>query len=170
MFTRRQLLQRSGTGLGMLGLAGLLADDARAASTNPLAPKVAHFPARAKHVIHLFMGGGPSQVDTFDPKPALDKYHGQQPPKGTLKTERKTGGLMKSPFKFAKCGQAGIEVSEIFPEIGKQIDDICVIRSMHMDIPNHEPGLLLLTCGNPQAIRPSLGSWLQYGLGTENQN
>src|SRR5213596_3459375 len=101
MFTRRQLLLRSGTGLGMLGLAGILAEEARAASaTNPLAPKVAHFPAKAKHVIHLFMNGAPSQVDTFDPKPALEKYHGQQPPKGTLKTERKTGGLFKSPFKF----------------------------------------------------------------------
>ena len=169
MFTRRQLLAHSGTGLGMLGLAGILAEDAKA-STNPLAPKVAHFPAKAKHVIHLFMNGGPSQVDTFDPKPALEKYHGQQPKAAGLKTERKTGGLFKSPFKFNKCGQSGIEVSEIFPEIGKQIDDICVIRSMHTDIPNHEPGLLLMTCGNTQAIRPSMGSWLQYGLGTENQN
>ncbi len=169
MFTRRQLLARTGTGLGMLGLAALLEQEAKA-STNPLAPKVAHFPAKAKHVIHLFMNGGPSQVDTFDPKPALEKYHGQQPKAAGLKTERKTGGLFKSPFKFAKCGQSGIEVSEIFPEIGKQIDDICVIRSMHTDIPNHEPGLLLMTCGNTQAIRPSMGSWLQYGLGTENQN
>src|SRR5437879_102047 len=136
--TRRELLARTGTGLGMLGLAGLLADDARAAApaANPLAPKPAHFPPRANHVIPLFPNGGPSQVDTFDPKPALEKYHGQQPPKGTLKTERKTGGLYKSPFKFHKCGQSGIEVSEIFPEIGKQIDDICVIRGMHTDIPN----------------------------------
>jgi hypothetical protein len=170
--TRRELLARTGTGLGVLGLAGLLADDARAASpaANPLAPKPGHFPPRAKHVIHLFMNGGPSQVDTFDPKPALEKYHGQQPPKGTLKTERKTGGLYKSPFKFHKCGASGIEVSEIFPEIGKQIDDVCVIRGMHTDIPNHEPGLLLMTCGNTQPIRPSMGSWLTYGLGTENQN
>ncbi|HXD85539.1 MAG TPA: DUF1501 domain-containing protein [Urbifossiella sp.] len=169
MFNRRQMLARTGTGLGMLGLAALLDHEAKA-STNPLAPNVAHFPARAKHVIHLFMNGGPSQVDTFDPKPALEKYHGQQPKAAGLKTERRTGGLFKSPFKFHKCGKAGIEVSEIFPEIGKQIDDICVIRSMHTDIPNHEPGLLLMTCGNTQAIRPSMGSWLQYGLGTENQN
>jgi hypothetical protein len=160
----------------LLGLAAILADEARGANAprseaaNPLAPKVAHFPAKAKHVIHLFMNGGPSQVDTFDPKPSLEKYHGQQPKAAGLKTERKTGGLFKSPFKFTKCGQSGIEVSEIFPEIGKQIDDICVIRSMHTDIPNHEPGLLLMTCGNTQAIRPSMGSWLQYGLGTENQN
>jgi hypothetical protein len=168
------MLRRTGTGLGMLGLAGLLADDLKAApataSVNPLAPKAPHFKPRAKHIIHLFMGGGPSQVDTFDPKPALEKYHGQQPSGAGLKTERKTGGLFKSPFKFAKCGKAGIEVSEIFPEIGKQIDDICVVRSMHTDIPNHEPGLLLMTCGNTQPIRPSMGSWLLYGLGTENQN
>ena len=100
MFTRRQLLARSGTGLGMLGLAGILADEAQAA--NPLAPKVAHFPAKAKHVIHLFMNGGPSQVDTFDPKPALEKYHGQQPKAAGLKTERKTGGL----FKFSAGSRA----------------------------------------------------------------
>jgi hypothetical protein len=172
--SRRDLLRRTGTGLGMLGLAGLLAEDGRAepgrSPGNALAPKVAHFPARAKHVIHLFMNGGPSQVDTFDPKPALEKYHGQQPPKGSLKTERQTRGLYKSPFKFHKCGKAGIEVSEIYPEIGKCIDDICVVRSMHTDIPNHEPGLLLMTCGNTQPIRPSMGSWLTYGLGTENQN
>src|SRR5437899_5867895 len=166
MISRRDLLVRSGLGFGALALTDLL----HAEAPNPLAPKVAHFPARAKHVIHLFMNGAPSQVDTFDPKPALEKYHGQQPPKGTLKTERKTGGLFKSQFKFAKCGQSGIEVSEIFPEVAKCIDDICVIRSMHSNIPNHEPGLLLMTCGNTQAIRPSMGSWLQYRLGTENQN
>ena len=127
-FSRRDMLQRTGTGLGVLGLAGLLADEAKAASsTNPLAPKVAHFPAKAKHVIHLFMNGGPSQVDTFDPKPELTRQHGKQPGAAGLKTERKTGPLYKSPFAFHKCGQSGIEVSEIFPEVGKCIDDICVI-------------------------------------------
>jgi hypothetical protein len=173
--SRRELLTRSGTGLGMLGLAGLLADQSQLVaetvkSTNPLAPKSPHFKPKAKHVIHLFMNGGPSQVDTFDPKPELEKYHGKQTPATSLKTERKTGALFKSPFAFKKYGQAGIEVSEIFPEIGACIDDICVIRSMHTNIPNHEPGLLLMTCGNTQAIRPSMGSWLTYGLGTENQN
>jgi hypothetical protein len=173
--SRRELLARSGTGLGILGLAGLLADQGHLAAegtvpANPLAPKKPHFKPRAKHVIHLFMNGGPSQVDTFDPKPELEKYHGKQPPAAGLKTERKTGGLFKSPFAFKKCGKAGIEVSEIFPEIGSCIDDICVVRSMHTNIPNHEPGLLLMTCGNTQAIRPSMGSWLTYGLGTENQN
>ncbi len=169
--SRREMLARTGTGLGVLGLAGLLADQSRAdtvkAAANPLAPKVAHFPAKAKHVIHLFMNGGPSQVDTFDPKPELTKRHGE---KITLATGRKPGPLMKSPFTFKKYGKSGIEVSELYPEVAKCIDDICVIRSMHTDIPNHEPGLLLMTCGNTQAIRPSMGSWLTYGLGTENQN
>ncbi|QVL34963.1 DUF1501 domain-containing protein [Telmatocola sphagniphila] len=168
------MLRQSGIGLGMLGLGGLLANEttlsAAEKAANPLAPKSPHFKPKAKRIIHLFMGGGPSQVDTFDPKPALEKYHGQQPSGAGLKTERKTGGLYKSPFKFYKSGKSGIEVSEIFPEIAKQIDDICVVRSMHTDIPNHEPGLLLMTCGNTQPIRPSMGSWLLYGLGSENQN
>jgi hypothetical protein len=100
----------------------------------------------------------------------LAKYHGQKPPGAQLKTERGTGALFQSPFKFHKCGQSGLEVSEIFPEIGKCIDDICVIRSMHTNVPNHEPSLLMMTCGNSQPIRPSMGSWLCYGLGSENQN
>ncbi|MCI0701475.1 MAG: DUF1501 domain-containing protein [Planctomycetia bacterium] len=169
--SRREMLHSSGTGLGVLGLAGLLADSgelvALPASNNPLAPKKPHFAPKAKHIIHLFMNGGPSQVDTFDPKPELAKQHGK---KVDLKSGRKPGPLYKSPFKFSKFGQAGIEVSELFPQIGSCIDDICVIRSMHTNIPNHEPGLLLMTCGNTQAIRPSMGSWLTYGLGTENQN
>lgn len=170
-FSRRDMLARSGTGLGMLGLASVLGSEARAAEpANPLALKTPHFAPKAKHIIHLFMNGGPSQVDTFDPKPALRKYHGQQPNSATLKTERKTGGLLQSPFQFRPCGQSGIEVSELFPQVGQFIDDICVIRSMHTNIPNHEPGLLLMTCGNTQPIRPSMGSWLLYGLGAENQN
>ncbi len=172
MLSRRQMLQRVGTGLGAIGLASVLADRrllAADAAVSPLAPKTPHFTPRAKHVIHLFMNGGPSQVDTFDPKPALEKYNGQQPPTG-VKSERKTGGLMMSPFKFKKCGESGLEVSEIFPEIGKCIDDVCVIRSMHTNIPNHEPALLMMTCGETQPIRPSMGSWLLYGLGSDNQN
>ncbi len=176
--SRREVLQRMGTGLGILGLASVLHQDgshasetvARAEGSNPLSPKPTHFPAKAKRVIHLFMNGGPSQVDTFDPKPALERYHGQRPPGADLRTERRTGGLFKSPFRFRRCGQSGIEVSEIFPEIGQCIDDMCVIRSMHTDVPNHEPSLLMMTCGNTQPIRPSMGSWLCYGLGTENQN
>ncbi len=176
--TRRDLMRRMGTGLGTLGLAGilnqqgLLAVDAppKGGAVSPLAPKQPPFPSKVKRVIHLFMNGGPSQVDTFDPKPSLTKYHGQRPPGSNLKTERKTGGLMKSPFRFNKYGQSGVEVSEIFPEIGSCIDDICVIRSMYTNIPNHEPSLLMMTSGETQPTRPSMGSWLLYGLGTENQN
>ncbi|MCP4194816.1 MAG: DUF1501 domain-containing protein [Planctomycetaceae bacterium] len=165
-----------GTGLGLIGLAGILADDGTLASeiksvpASPLAPRNPHFPARAKHVIHLFMNGGPSQVDTFDPKPALEKHNGKRPPSADLKTERKTGGLLMSPFKFQKYGNSGIEVSDLFPKVGSCIDDICVIRSMHTDIPNHEPSLLMMNSGETQPTRPAMGSWLLYGLGTENQN
>src|SRR5437868_6791854 len=163
MFTRRQLLQRTGTGLGILGLAAILDQEAKG-SVNPLAPKVAHFPAKAKHVIHLFMNGGPSQVDTFDPKPALSKHNGKKPSAAGLKTERSTGGLMESPFKFAKHGKSGIEVSEIFPHVAKCVDDLCVVRSMHTNLPNHEPSLLMMNSGETQPTRPSMGSWLLYGL------
>ncbi len=169
--TRRQLLHRMGTGLGVLGLAGVLQERGELQAANPLAPRVAHFAPKAKHVIHLFMNGGPSQVDTFDPKPALTRYHGQRPPStDRLGTERRTGNLMASPFKFIQRGQSGIPVSEIFPQIGSCIDDICVIRSMHTNVPNHEPSLLMMTCGDSQPVRPSMGSWLLYGLGSENQN
>ena len=170
--TRRELLARCGMGVGTLALGGLLADTqpAIAAGGNPLLPKSAHFPARAKHVIHLFMNGGPSHVDTFDPKPALAKYAGKELPGGTLRTERPTGAALASPFKFHKYGQSGIEVSELFHHVAQSIDDIAVIRSMHADVPNHEPSLMLMNCGDARQIRPSLGSWLSYGLGTENQN
>lgn len=174
--SRRALLGRLGTGLATLGLANLLVDDgllagpSNDAAGNPLALREPHFPARAKRVIHLFMNGGPSQVDTFDPKPLLTRHHGEKPPAAELKTERRTGGLMKSPFAFRKCGESGIEVSEIFPEIGKCIDDICVVRSMHTDVPNHEPSLLMMNSGETQPTRPSMGSWLCYGLGSENQS
>jgi hypothetical protein len=176
--TRRELLNRCGMGLGALGLGslmsmnGLFASAAEASSsyTSPLAPRAPHFPAKAKHVIHLFMNGGPSHVDTFDPKPALARYAGQPLPVDNLKTERKTGAALPSPFQFRKYGQSGIEVSELFPHVGECIDDIAVIRSMRADLPNHEPSLLLMNCGEARLIRPSMGSWLTYGLGTENQN
>jgi hypothetical protein len=170
--TRRELLQRCGMGFGALALGNLVvgAQRAAAASVDPLLPKAPHFPAKAKHVIHLFMNGGPSHVDTFDPKPALEKYAGKPLPGGTLPTERPTGAALASPFKFRKYGQSGIEVSDIFRNVARSIDDICVIRSMHADVPNHEPSLLLMNCGEARQIRPSLGSWLCYGLGSENQN
>lgn len=171
--TRREFLRRSGIGLGALGLAGILADESRHAfaspSPNPMSPKTPHFAPRAKAVIHLFMNGGPSQVDTFDPKPALDKYHGQPLPM-SLRTERETGAAYRSPFKFKKYGESGIEVSELFADVGEMIDDVCVIRSMHANVPNHEPSLMLMNCGDSQFVRPAVGSWVTYGLGSENQN
>jgi hypothetical protein len=176
-FSRRELLARSGMGFGMLGLAGLLSADgwgapaaAAGGYANPMEPKEPHFPTRAKHVIHLFMNGGPSQVDTFDPKPSLEKYAGQNLPTENLRTERKTGAAFPSPFKFQKYGQSGIEVSELFAHTAESIDEIAVIRSMHADVPNHEPSLMLMNCGESRLVRPSMGSWVTYGLGTENQN
>ncbi|MCC6491705.1 MAG: DUF1501 domain-containing protein [Pirellulales bacterium] len=169
--TRRELLQRCGMGYGAMALASMLGPPAAAAPiANPLLPKTPHFPARAKHVIHLFMNGGPSHVDTFDPKPALARYAGQALPMENLRTERPTGAALPSPFKFRKHGQSGIEVSELFEHTARSIDEIAVIRSMHADVPNHEPSLLLMNCGDARQIRPSLGSWICYGLGAENQN
>ncbi len=175
--SRRELLTRAGVGMGMLGLtqllgeSGLLTAHAKAAdAVNPLSPKKPHFPAKAKQVIHIFANGGPSQVDTFDPKPALDKYAGKPLPTTNLRTERRTGAAFPSPFKFEKRGKCGLEVSELFANTAKHIDDICVIRSMHADVPNHEPSFLLMNTGEPRLIRASVGSWVTYGLGSENQN
>jgi hypothetical protein len=169
--TRREMLCRCGMGFGALALADLMASTVGATETlNPLAPKHPPLPAKAKRVIHLFMNGGPSHLDTFDPKPELEKLAGKPLPRANLPTERKTGAAFPSPYQFSKCGQSGIEVSEIFPHVGSCIDDICVIRSMHADVPNHEPSLLLMNCGEARLIRPSVGSWLTYGLGTLNQN
>jgi hypothetical protein len=174
--TRREFLNRCGMGMGALGLAGvfaqsgLLAQRASASNyTNPLAMKPPHFPVKAKRVIHLFMNGGPSHVDTFDPKPALTANAGKPLP-FELRTERRTGVALASPFKFEKRGKSGIEVSELFAHTAESIDDIAVIRSMHADVPNHEPSLMLLNCGDARQVRPSMGSWITYGLGTENQN
>lgn len=172
-WTRRDWLKRSGAGFGMLGLAGLLGTEAKAegdSSVSPLAIKSPHFPVKAKHVIHLFMNGGPSHVDTFDPKPELTKRHGQELPMPNLRTERKTGAALGSPFKFQKYGESGIEVSEIFQHTARHVDRMAVIRSMQANVPNHEPSLLLMNTGDFRQTRPSMGSWLTYGLGTENQN
>ena len=164
-------------GMGALGLAALFGNlgafnSAHAAEgfISPLTPKQPHFPAKAKRVIHIFANGGPSHVDSFDPKPALDKYAGKALPMENLPTERKTGAAFASPFKFRKYGKSGIEVSDLFPHVAESIDDIAVIRSMYADIPNHEPSLLLMNCGEARLIRPSMGSWVTYGLGSENQN
>src|SRR5438552_186045 len=153
--TRREFLCRCGMGMGALSLATFFGGVDAFASTelaeggyvSPLMPKQPQFPAKAKHVIHIFANGGPSHVDTFDPKPALEKYAGKQLPMENLKTERRTGAAFPSPYKFRKYGQSGIEVSEIFPRVGECMDDIAVIRSMHADVPNHEPSLLLMNCG-----------------------
>jgi len=169
--TRRQALQRMGTGLGIVGLAGLVQHTGQTApSPNPLAAKPPHFNAKAKHVIHIYLNGGPSQLDTFDPKPLLHKYAGKPLPTGNLTTERPTGGALPSPFQFRKHGQSGIEVSEIFSRTAEHIDDICVIRSMHANTPNHEQSMRLMTCGDERLSRPSYGAWLTYGMGTENEN
>ena len=179
--SRREALSRIGGGFGALGLAGAFAEAGLltgsavggegAAPANPLGVKPPHFPARARRVIFLFMNGGPSHVDTFDPKPRLRAYAGKDAPDSMVNPMRKKkGGIMPSPFKFAKYGQSGIEVSELFPEVASCVDDLCVVRSMYTDNPNHEPSLLMMNSGNMQPIRPSLGSWLTFGLGSENQN
>ena len=161
--TRRDALRRVGNGFAMMAFAGLVKDSVLRADGLHHAPK-------AKHVIFLFMNGGLSQVDSFDPKPMLDKYHGQPLPGGSIATERKTGALMKSPFTFKKYGQCGMEVSELFPNVGAMADDICWVRSVYTDIPNHEPSMLMMNTGHTQVGRPSIGSWLTYGLGTDNKN
>jgi hypothetical protein len=174
--SRRDFLARSGLGFGALALGGLFRDAGLLTAapvidpTHPLAPRRPQFPAKAKRIIHIFANGGPSHVDTFDPKPLLQKYAGKMLPRPNLGTERKTGAAFPSPFKFRHYGESGIEVSELFPHVAEHIDDIAVIRSMHADVPNHEPSLLLMNCGEARLIRPSMGSWLTYGLGTENQN
>lgn len=178
MLNRRDMLCRSGLGFGALALAdlfaksGMIAPTAQAAGidgASPLKAKAPPFAAKAKQVIHIFLNGGCSHVDTFDPKPELAKYAGKPIP--THKpTERKTGAAMPSPYKFQKYGDSGIEVSEIFSKVGGVIDEFTVLRSLHADVPNHEPSLLLMNCGESRLVRPSLGSWLTYGLGTENEN
>lgn len=184
LLDRRAFLQRAGLGMGALGLAALLRDVgglAAADFASPLAAKAPHFPARAKRVIHVFPEGGPSHVDTFDPKPALAKYHGK-PVDEVLKDFTKNAGevaagmgrlsgrLQRSGFKFTRHGRAGIEVSELFPRLAQRVDDLCVVRSMSTKSSVHEPAQLMMNTGELTVVRPSLGSWTVYGLGTENQN
>ncbi|EAQ81100.1 DUF1501 domain-containing protein [Blastopirellula marina] len=169
ILNRRDMLSMTGMGLGSLALGSMFGNSASAAPANPLLPKAPHFAPKAKHVIHIFLNGGPSHVDTFDPKPKLEEYAGKEIPV-KMRTERPTGVALPSPYKFKKYGQSGIEVSDIFPHVAENVDDMCFIRSMHANVPNHEPSLLLMNCGEARLPRPSLGSWLVYGLGTENQN
>ena len=176
MLTRRQLIRRSGAGFGAVGMLSSLAATGQASAavpdaTLPSGASGLHHVARAKRVIFLFMNGAPSHVDTFDPKPMLQKHAGEKPNDDSINKKNRAAGYMPSPFKFSKHGQSGIEVSELFPKLAaKHIDDLCVVRSMHTDVPNHEPGLLMMQSGNQQPTRPSMGSWLSYGLGSENEN
>ena len=164
--TRREAIKLMGAGFGAVGLAQVL----HAKEGSPLAPRAPHFPAKAKNVIFLYLNGGLSHVDTFDPKPALAKMDGKPLPGPKIKTDSATGGLMASPFKFHKYGQSGIEVSEIFPRVGELIDDFCVVRSMYSESINHLPSMLMMNTGHALrgGSRPSLGSWITYGLGSEN--
>ena len=174
-FTRREALRRIGNGFGMAAFAATVGQSlARAAETNPKmdgsgVAALAH-PQRVKRVIFLFMNGGCSSIDSFDPKPMLEKYDGQPLPGGTVKTERRTGELMKSPFTFKKYGKCGMDISELWPNLGAVADDICWIRSVYTEIPNHEPACLMMNTGANQAGRPALGSWMTYGLGSENKS
>ncbi len=171
-FNRRQMLRTFANGFGMIGLASLLANESRAAeAVNPLAPKAPHFEPKAKRLIFLFMSGGPSQVDTFDPKPRLVKDNGKPLPFEQPKLVRtRTGNLLQSPFKFNKHGASGIEISELFPNVAKRVDDLCILRGMLADNINHNGACLQMNTGEQAFSRPSLGSWLLYGLGSQNQN
>jgi hypothetical protein len=194
--TRREVLRQVGSGFGALALAALLADESRAGTltpntqqpipntqyptpdlqhptpgSSPLAPRPPHFRPRARRVIFLFMSGGPSHVDLFDPKPRLQAESGKPLPFPMPPLMRtKTGNLLGSPFEFKKHGQSGIEVSELFPNVAACIDDLCVIRSMVADNINHNGACLQMNTGEQAFSRPSIGSWVTYGLGSENQN
>lgn len=171
ILSRRDFLENTGTGFGLLSLAGLAgmglfgdhAHAAGAAAAGPLAPKQPHFPGKAKRVIHIFAQGAPSQVDTWDPKPSLTKHAGQQVP-------GMNGVAMASPFKFTRHGRSGIEVSEVFPELAKHVDEMAIIRSMHTNIPAHEIATVFMNTGSLRIAKPTLGAWVVYGLGSENQN
>lgn len=169
--SRRDLIVSSGAGLGLLGLAGALADagELAAPSIAPLAAKRPHFAPRARRVIQFFLNGGPSHIDTFDPKPLIGRHAGKPLPV-SLTTERKTGGGFPSRFRFQRHGDSGLEVSELFTRTAAHADSLAVIRSMYAQLPNHEPSLMLMNCGDAVQPRPSVGSWVLYGLGTDNRN
>lgn len=168
--SRRNLLQRSCVVPGMLGATSFLSQLSLASDKNSGDLSGCHFMPKAKRVIHLFMNGGPFQADLFDPKPSLQKYAGQRPKGADLVTERPTGGLLPSPFKFQPSGESGIPISELLPNLSRQADELCILRSMHADNPNHGPALLQMNNGTILPTRPSMGAWFLYGLGTENEN
>lgn len=184
MNSRRQFFTSAASGLGSLALASMLKDDGLLASTstadamakNPLAPKQAHLPSKAKACIFFFMAGGPSQVDLYDPKPLLNELNGEKLPESFTKDvqfafiQKDTATAMASPRKFTPHGESGVEYSDLVPNIGSCADDICMIRSLHTDVFNHHPAQLMMETGVPFFGRPSIGSWLLYGLGSESQN
>jgi hypothetical protein len=170
---RREMIASAGAGLGLVALAATLADAGDLVAAPPpadaLAPRPPHFAPRVRRVIQFFLNGGPSHIDTFDPKPLLARYAGQPLP-FSIATERKTGGALASPFRFKRYGESGLEVSELFACTAAHADSLAVIRSMRAQLPNHEPSLMLMNCGDAVQPRPSVGSWVLYGLGTENRN
>ena len=163
---RRHFLASVGTGMGLLALRAMAAEQ----PSNPLAPRQPAFRPKARRLIHLFMNGGPSHIDSFDPKPELAKYAGKPLPGPRLLTERATGSGFPSPFRFFPRGQSGLPVSDLFPRVAECADLLCVVRSMQSDTPNHEPALMLMNCGEQRQMRPSMGAWLVHGLGTECAN
>ncbi|HEV3340831.1 MAG TPA: DUF1501 domain-containing protein [Pirellulales bacterium] len=171
VFSRRDLLRVSAAGFGSVALSGLLADAMRGAGPNPLAPRPPHFAPRAKRVVFLFMHGGPSHIDTFDYKPLLARDHGKPLPFAKPRVvSSETGNLLKSPWSFRQHGQCGSWVSELFPHVAGAVDDLCLIHSMHGSNSRHGGALLELHTGSDTFVRPSMGSWITYGLGTENEN
>ena len=161
LHSRRRFLGRSALGIGLVGLSQMLTRESFAGI---------HTPGRAKAVIQIFLNGGMSQVDTFDPKPELTRRAGQKLPYDNLQTERRTGVALPSPFTFKQYGQSGTPVSEIFPHLAKCVDKMAVIRSMHAELPSHEMSLMLMNSGDQRLVRPSLGAWLNWGMGSENAN
>ena len=170
--SRRQLLRSAAAGFGYLALAEMLPEQqASAAAQNPLASQRPHFEPRAKRVIFLFMKGGPSQVDTFDPKPLLDRDDGKDLPFDKPRVQfAQTGKLLRSPWKFFRHGESGIPVSQLFPHMARHVDDMCILNSVHGTNPAHGGACLKLNTGSDSLIRPSMGSWVTYGLGTESRN
>ena len=170
--TRRRLLQTSAVGFGQVALSAMLGSETVAESTaGTQAEKRPHIVARAKRIVFLFMKGGPSHVDTFDPKPLLDRDNGKPLPFDLPRvTFARQGNLLKSPWKFERHGESGLPVSELFPHVAKHVDELCVLRSVHGTNPAHGGAALKLHTGSDQFVRPSMGSWVTYGLGTENQN
>ena len=173
--TRRSFFRNCAGGLETIALAHLLARDGRAAAPNPLAPRPAHFPAKAKNVIFLFQEGAPSQLDLFDPKPELEKIHGKPLPESLIRQTKlafikPSAAVLASPRKFQKYGQCGMELSDYIPHTASRADDICLVRSMFTEAFNHHPGQLMLMAGTLQTGRPSMGAWVTYGLGSESEN